>query len=149
MVNIEQGSDALLLFRLSSSFQQPGRLIQQNVFHILVFLQLAEESFFCPTRQTPVVEHRFNARLAIGNIARQTVGIESGCPGNGIIGYGLAQYRQGLYGIPCRITCKFHRQATVGCRTAVTVEQAVQRESTRFFTTDRHGKRLRYILLIA
>ena len=125
LVDIEQHGNTCLLFSLSSSFQYPRRLAEQDILHTLILLQPAEEGFFRATDSLPTVKYSLNPWLAVGNEARQTIGIPSGSPRNGIIIARQAQCRQSLHGIPSRIPGEFHSQTTVCCCTAITIEKTV------------------------
>ena len=149
VVQVEQNSDTCLLFRFRSGFQQPRAFFEKDVLHILIFLQLAEEGLFPSVLHAPAVEDGFDARLAVGDVSGEGIGIVSGGPGSGIVSMGLAQHRQCLNGIPGGIAGELYGQTAVGGRAAIAVEEAVQTESAGLFTAYRHGKGFGDILLVA
>ena len=74
-VDIEQRGETGHLLALVLRFGQPRRFFQQDILHVRILLQAAQESFFRAALRFPRLQHRFDARMGRSDVSGQAVGI--------------------------------------------------------------------------
>ena len=138
-VFVEQNTDVAARLAFVFCLAHPRRLEQQQAFEFLVFLERTVEC----VGAFPEIEHAADARVGLGDVRRECVGVKPVERLLGALVRVLHQIGQGEHRVPCRVGGHLHGERLVlQCVRPAGRDQFLEAKFPRALVADRQRQRL-------